>query len=71
MWEKYELNGKTLSNLYKIKWVEKELKYKADEGSITVKQWGDKETTVKQWADKETKRKGKSCWKKCNSKYVN
>ena len=37
MWEKYELNGKTLSNLYKIKWVEKELKYKADEGSITVK----------------------------------
>ena len=61
MWEKYELNGKTLSNLYKIKWVEKELKYKADEGSIT----------VKQWEDKETKRKGKSCWKKCNSKYVN
>ena len=28
VWEEYELNGKTKSNSYKIKWVEEELKYK-------------------------------------------
>ena len=49
-----------ISNLYKIKWVEEEWKYKKEEGSITVKQWGDKEAKIK----------GK-CWKKCNSKCVN
>ena len=28
VWEKYELNEKTISNLYKIKWVEEEANYK-------------------------------------------
>ena len=36
-WEKHGLNGKMISNLYKIKWVENESKYKKEEGSITVK----------------------------------
>ena len=31
MWEKYGLNRKTISNLYKIKWVEEESKYKKEE----------------------------------------
>ena len=44
-----------ISNLYKVKLVEEEANYKKEEGSITVKQWG----------DKEAKKKGK-CWKKCN-----
>ena len=37
VWEKYGLNGKTISNLYKIKQVEEESKYKKEEGSITIK----------------------------------
>ena len=31
MWEKYGLNEKTISNLYKIKWVEEEANYKKEE----------------------------------------
>ena len=60
MWEKYGLNGKMISNLYKIKRVEEESKYKKEEGSIM----------VMYWKDKVAKRKGK-CWKKCNSRCVN
>ena len=60
VWEKYRLNEKMISNLYKIKQVEEKSKYKREEGNIT----------VKQWRDKEAKRKGKG-WKKRNNRYVN
>ena len=36
-----------ISNLYKIKWVENELKYKKEEGSIMVKQQRDKKAKRK------------------------
>ena len=54
------LYEKMISNLYKIKLVEEEANYKKEEGSIT----------VKQWEDKEAKKKGNG-WEKCNSRCVN
>ena len=36
-----------ISNLYKIKWVENESKYKKEEGSIMLKQWRDKKAKRK------------------------
>ena len=47
-----------ISNLYKIKWVEEESKYKKEEGSITIKRQKGKEkigrsVTVGMWTIRE------------------
>ena len=43
VWEKYGLNRENDIKFIKIKQVEEESKYKKDEGSVMVKQWGHKE----------------------------